>query len=147
MRGELAIEARVVATRPHGADEPPQEPPKAAHHSSSFARKPIDETRRALPPGRLLGERTCARPRDRVVLGLAVVLGGLPGPFDPALLLQADERGIERALIQPDGLLGDLLDPGGDAVGVLRAHGGERSQHDELEGAGEQVGAPGLSTW
>jgi hypothetical protein len=70
----------------------------------------------------------------------------LPGPLDPALLLEADEHGIKRALIQPDGLLGDLLDPSGDAIRVLRSHRRESPEHDEFKGAGKQVGARGLST-
>ena len=98
----------------------------------------VDEAGGALPPGCLLRECPDARPRDGVVLRLAIVFRRLPGPFYPALLLQTHQRGIQRALIESYRLLGHLLDPGGDAVSVLRPHDREGPKDDELEGAGQE---------
>jgi hypothetical protein len=40
-----------------------------------------------------------------------------------------------------------LLETGGDLVGVLRAHGGQRSQDDEIERALEQLDLIFIFTW
>ena len=65
--------------------------------------------------------------------GIAIAFGLAPGSFDAALLFQADEGGVERSLIQVEGLIGDLEETGRDGVGVLRPHGGEGSENDQVE--------------
>jgi hypothetical protein len=108
--------------------------------------QPVHETRRPLPPRRLFGKGTRAGSRDRVVLRLAVVVGGLPGPLDPAPLFQPHERRIESALIQPDRSFSDLFDSGGDAICMLGPHGRERTEHDEIQGARQDIDTRLLST-
>ena len=66
--------------------------------------------------------------------------------LDPTLLFEADEGGIERPLFQREGMLGDLLEPRGDAVGVLRPHRGERPQDDQVERALQKIDAAGFFT-
>src|ERR1041384_2574008 len=72
---------------------------------------------------------------DRVELRLAVVVGRAPRRGDPLLLHEPHEAEIDRALIDPQRLLRDLLDAAGNAVAMQRAHGVERLQHHEIERA------------
>ena len=83
----------------------------------------------------------CLRPAagDGVVLRLAVVVGGAPLGGDPTALLEADERGVDGALVEEDFVAADLFDAAGDAVAVERAHGGEGLQDHEVEGALEEI--------
>ena len=74
-----------------------------------------------------------------VVLGLAVRFGSLPSTLDPALLLQADERRIQRPLIQPERGFGDLLQACREAVGVLGSHRVQRPQDDEIQRSLQQL--------
>src|SRR5262249_43218712 len=53
--------------------------------------------------------------------------------LDPPLLLQANESGIQRSLIQNEWMIGNLLQSRRDAVGVLRPHGSKRSEHDKVQ--------------
>ena len=43
-------------------------------------------------------------------------------------------------------MVGDLLEPRRQAVGVLRAHGGQCPEHDEIEGALQELDAPRVFT-
>src|SRR5262249_25379799 len=63
-----------------------------------------------------------------------------PLPLDPALLLEPEERGIQRALVEVEDLARDLVQPLGDAVAVHAAEGIERLEHHEVEGALQDVG-------
>ena len=83
-------------------------------------------------------ERARAGLGDAVVLRLAVGLGPLPGALDPALLLETDQRGIQRALVEHQRMLGHLLEPRRQPIGVLRAHRRQRAQHDQIERALEK---------
>src|SRR5262249_20852389 len=92
------------------------------------------------------GQRTRACFRDGVVLRLAVRVGGAPGALDPPPLLEADERGIERSLVQLERLRGNLLEARRYAVRMLRPHRRQRAQDDEVERAGQQLAWGGFST-
>src|SRR5262249_18500968 len=50
-----------------------------------------------------------------------------------------DQRSINRALIEKDGVAADLLDAASDAVAVLRAESGEGLKDHEVERALEKV--------
>src|SRR3977135_1548907 len=73
--------------------------------------------------------------RERVELGLAVIFRSPPFRRNPAALLEPQQSGIERALIQLEQILADLLEALGDAVAVQRAHGLEGLQNDKVERA------------
>src|SRR5262245_50294069 len=85
----------------------------------------VEETDQATPARRLALEPPAPRFRDAVILRFAPVLGRLPRSFDEALLLEAHQGGIERALVQREGMLGDLFETRGQGVGVQRSHRGQ----------------------
>src|SRR5581483_4017827 len=60
---------------------------------------------------------------ELVVLGAAVVLGQPPLRLEPAALLHAVERGVERALLDLEPVVGGFPDPGGHGVPVARSPG------------------------
>src|SRR5689334_12953117 len=64
-----------------------------------------------------------ARCREVIVLSAAVVLGGAPVAVDPAALLEALQRGIERALVHVEHSAGELLDARADSPAVHRLEG------------------------
>src|SRR5262245_21179945 len=101
----------------------------------------VDETGETSPPFSLLLERARAGLGDAVVLRLAVALGALPCALDPPLLFEANERGIQRALIEHQRMLRHLLEPRRQPVGMLRPHRRQRAQDDEIEGALQQLNA------
>ena len=107
-------------------DRPAQEP---AHHAGN-----------ALPIACLRGQLLPAGAGDGVVLRFPVVVGGAPAGGDPAALLEAEERCVDRPLVELEDVLADLLDPPRDPVAVQRAHRIEGLQHHEVEGALEDVG-------
>jgi hypothetical protein len=87
-----------------------------------------------LPPApRLLGEGFLAGFGDRIEFGLAVGFGPVPRAGDPTLLFQADQRGIERALVELEQILRNLLEARGYGVGMLPAHGFERAENDQVQ--------------
>ena len=71
-------------------------------------------------------------------IGFASRLGTLPGAFDPASLLEAHQTGVERALVEREGMIRYLFQPGGESVRVLRPHRRQRPHHDEVEGPLQQ---------
>src|SRR5579863_3940522 len=77
---------------------------------------------------------------DGVEAGFAIVFGRAPLGGDPSFVEKADERGVDRALIDLQGFFADLLDAACDAVAVKRAHGSERFEDHEVEGALEDFG-------
>jgi hypothetical protein len=62
-------------------------------------------------------------------------------PFDPALLFEPDQRRIQRSLVQRQRVLGDLLEPCRQRVGMQWPHRRQRAQHDQVEGSLEQFDA------
>src|SRR5437867_5564304 len=101
----------------------------------------VDQAGEPAPTFGLLFQTTSSRFGDAVVLRLAIALSSLPDTLDPPLLFQSDEGRIERALIQRERRLGDLLESSRQPVRVLRAHGVQRPQHDQIKGALEQLDA------
>jgi hypothetical protein len=78
-------------------------------------------------------ELTAAGGGEAVELGLAFVVGLPPLRGDEALMLQAEERGVKRALLDGELIAGDLLDAQENAVAVERAE-GDRLQDEHVEG-------------
>jgi hypothetical protein len=92
----------------------------------------------AIPVVGFGAELTAARGGEAVELGLAFVVGLSPLGGDKALMLQAEERGIERALLNGELIAGDLLDAQEDTVAVERAE-GDRLQDEHVEGPLHEV--------
>jgi hypothetical protein len=51
------------------------------------------------------------------------------------VLLNPDKSRIDSALIEIQGVIRDLLEPVGDAIGMLRAHGSKDAEDHEVESA------------
>src|SRR2546428_3279599 len=99
----------------------------------------LDQTGQAAPTLGLLVQGAPAGPGDAVVLGFAIGLGSLPGTLDPAPLLQPDESGVQRTLIEGEGRSSDLFEAGREAVGMLGPHGIQGPQHDQVEGSLQEL--------
>ena len=91
---------------------------------------------------------SCRRPDggELVVLRPPAELGDRPLRFNPALVFEPMEGGIERTLVDLQHVLGDLLDPFGDRPAVQRL-GLQRPQDQQVERAGEQVGYGAARHW
>src|SRR6266850_2804214 len=76
-----------------------------------------------------------ARPRQRVVLGFAVVLRRTPFGGDPSPLFQAQQCRIERALVELKQIFRHLLDALRDAIAVQRPKRFESLQNNQVERA------------
>src|SRR5713226_314141 len=98
-----------------------------------------DNSGHALPAFRFGGELFPAGARQRVILRFAIVVRDAPLRGDPAALLQPQQRRIQRALIQLQQVLGNLLDALRDAVAVQRSQGIERLQNDQVQGSLENL--------
>src|SRR5260370_3577831 len=99
----------------------------------------LDQAHQTAPTLGLLAQGAPAGPGDAVVLGLAIGLGPLPGALDPAPLLQSDESGVQRALIEGKRRLRDLLEARREAIGLLRSHRVQGPQHDQVESPLEKL--------
>jgi len=88
---------------------------------------------------RQLAQGAVTRARQRVELGFAVRFRPPPGALDPAFLLHADKRRIQRALVQRERMVRHLRETGGERVGVKRPHRGQGAQDDEVERALQQL--------
>jgi len=75
---------------------------------------------------------------EEVILGAAIVFGGAPLGLDAAGALEASEGGEERAGVDAEDAVADLLDAEGDAVAV---HGLEREgfEDEHFEGSLDEV--------
>src|SRR5688500_1997782 len=85
-------------------------------------------------------EPSATLPRQCVRLRLTIVLGGAPGRGSPPPLLEAVERGIERALTDGQRVAGGLLDPSGDGIAVRRPP-AQCLEDEQVEGASQNVRA------
>ena len=90
---------------------------------------------------RFLAECFGAGAGNRIIFCLAIVLGLFPCAFNPALLLQSDKGRVERALVQVEQILRYVLQTCGDSVSMLRPHGCECSEDDQIEGALQKLDA------
>src|SRR4029079_9049801 len=79
-----------------------------------FAQDGFESGGESAPTLELLPERAASGGSDAVVARAAVVVGGAPVAVDIPGLLQALQRGIERALIHLEHPFGDLLDAKAD---------------------------------
>ena len=89
----------------------------------------------------LASTASCRRPgwREPVVLRPPAQLRDGPLGFDPALVLEAMERRVERALVDLQDVLGDLLDALRDRPAVQRV-GLQRPEDEQVERARQKVG-------
>src|SRR4051812_11484260 len=110
-----------------------------------FEEELVDESGEAAPPFNLALQLAFAAPGDGVELRFAVALRPPPGSLDPALLLEADERGIQRALIEGERMVRDLRQARGQRIRMQRPHGRQGAQDDEVEGALEQLDVPAFT--
>ena len=69
--------------------------------------------------------------------GAPVLLRRAPLRPDEAALLQPHQAGIERAHVEDECAVGNLLEPGGDRVAVRRAERDQRPQHHQVERAAQ----------
>ena len=90
------------------------------------------------PDGGLRAELFPALRGELVVLGFAIVLGKPPFGLEQSAFLHAVERGVERALLDLESLVGGLADPRRDGVAVARTP-GEGLEDEEVERALEEV--------
>src|SRR5690348_13650696 len=111
--------------------------------SGSFraAQEAPHERGHAFPTLGLRQQLFASRARQRVKLRLAVILRSAPFGSNPAALLEAQQGGIERALVKLEQVFRNLLDTLGDAIAVQRAHGMEGSQNNEVERALQDLSA------
>ena len=95
--------------------------------------------RQSLPVGGVFLKLLAAAAGDGVELGLAIVVGGAPFGVDPSALLEADEGGVDGALVEQDLVSAGLLNAAGNAVAVLSAHGGEGLQDHQVQGTLQEI--------
>jgi hypothetical protein len=76
----------------------------------------------AMPILRFFVELTPAEPGERIEFGAAIIFRGFPGGFDPALLFQLVQRGIQRAVTHLQNISRNLLQPlaNGEAIERLK---------------------------
>ncbi len=129
---EIAIDPARPKQLPHAREED-----APGHHGFTPSRfeHALDDRRDARPAFGFSRELTCPARRQAVELGAPVVLGRAPLRANPPLLLELHERGVERALIEPQRVAAHLLDAPRDAVAVLRPERVERLQNHEGERA------------
>src|SRR5439155_26502319 len=84
-------------------------------------------------------ELSSSRPRNRVELCAPLCVRDAPFRRDPATLLQADESGIDRPLVEQDGITTSLLNATCETIAVLRSHGREGLKDHEIERPLQQV--------
>jgi len=97
-----------------------------------------DESGHAIPLVGFGAELAATGGGEAVETGFAVVVGFAPLAGDEALVFEAVERGVERALLDGKLFAGDLLDAEQDAIAVERAK-GDRFEDEHVEGALHEV--------
>src|SRR5439155_1859248 len=106
----------------------------------------VNERREPTPTRGLLLESSQTGFRDDVVLRVTIVLGALPRAFDPALLFQSNQRGVQGPLVHRQRRFRDLLKASGQRIRMLRTHRRQGAEHNEIQGALEQFDAVGAFT-
>src|SRR5262249_54079990 len=99
-----------------------------------------DDTGDPLPVPGFRGELLLSGAGERIVLRATVALGDSPPGADPAALLESEESGVERSLVHPQHLVGDLLESSGNPVAVQRSQSLQRLEHHEVQGSLEHFG-------
>src|SRR5262245_40542606 len=98
-----------------------------------------DRFGQAVPLLLFICEVAFAGPRQSIQARTPVVLRNVPLGLDPACVLHAVKRRIERALFDAEDVSRDGADVRGDAVAVLRAE-TERLQDQKVQRALKRVG-------
>src|SRR3977135_2452776 len=80
--------------------------------------------------------------REAVVLGAAIVLGVAPFRLQPPFVVQAVERGKQRAGLHLERAARDLLDAAGDPEPCMLAE-RERAENQQVQGALQEIGLLG----
>src|SRR5438552_4488707 len=116
---------------------PRKRAPKIRSHSTSGSfsttEKACHERGHALPTPSFCEQLLAPRTRQRVKLRLAVIFRSAPLGSDPATLLEPQQGGIKRALVELEQVFRDLLDTLGNAIAVQRAYGVKGLQNNEVE--------------
>ena len=135
---ELLVELAFDAVREPPARESAGTGRGGSCRHASFITRPMAVDMRSHS---LASTASCRRPAgvSLVVLGPPAQLRDGPLGFDPSLVLEAMERRVERALVDLQDILGDLLDALGDRPAVQRL-GLQRPKDEQVEGAGKKVG-------
>lgn len=107
-------------------------------HRSGKLHDPIDGCRHAIPFAGFDRELTAARRGEAVVLRSPSELRGAPFRLNPSLVLEPMQRRVERALVDLQDVLGNLLYPLRDRPAVHRIA-LQRPQDQEIECARQQV--------
>jgi hypothetical protein len=87
------------------------------------------------PPRDLVRQLPAAGGGDGVEARAAVVVAGAPVASDPAFLFEAEECGVDGALVERERARRRLLDAPGDAIAVQRAHRREGLEDHQVQGA------------
>jgi len=103
-----------------------------------FLHDQIDRGGEAIPIGGFLFELDAAGGGEGIELGLATGFGFGALAANPALLLEAMEGGVERALLDQEDVARDLLDTFGDGPAVLGLK-CESFEDQEIESALHEV--------
>ena len=80
-------------------------------------------------------ELLAPRGGERIELRATIVLGLAPLRRDEPLLLELEERGVQRAVVEREAVLARLLDAARDAVAVKRSEDLEGSENHQGERA------------
>ena len=92
-----------------------------------------DHAGNALPVFGFEVELLLAETGDGVEAGLAIVVGGAPLGFDPALLLEAEKGSVDGAFVELKNVFTELLDAAGDSEAMEWAHGMESLEDHEVQ--------------
>ena len=122
MELQLFAEIRFAATGKHEGSQPAaQDVPEPLDHVRSSTRLTPADNRSHFATSAV--ELLAAGPGQRVEARAPIVLGRAPVGGDPALMLEAVERRIERALLDAQQIVGNLLDTLGNRPAVHRLEG------------------------
>ncbi len=125
--GQLAI----AALPGEHACEASEQAAQRGHYDSRPARGSGPGFRWSVPTRGLRFRVVCGGARQLVIFGFAIVVGDAPFGSDVALLLEFQQRGIQRPVINRKQVTASLLDAAGDTVTVKRAHGLQRFQNHQ----------------
>jgi hypothetical protein len=99
---------------------------------SGFGNDEVDGLRKAVPVGGFPFELGAASVQQGIELSLAAGFAFGPVRGDPALLLEAMQCWVERALLDLENFVGDLSNGLGNRPAVLRLE-GDRLEDEQIE--------------
>src|SRR4029453_18137714 len=100
-----------------------------------------------LPVAGFFGELFSAGGGERIELGLAILLRRTPLAGDPPFLLHAEERGVQRALVEVQEISADLFNPSRNPIPVEGTKRLQRAQHEQDERALQDIRFLGPATF